>query len=422
MRLTLVSVAVRVLMLSWEYPPLVVGGLGRHVDALTRALAEAGHDVRVITRGQAEPGTGGAPSVGPRASASTAVDEVRDGVRVRRAAVDPIAVDFTTESLLAWSLASEHALVRAALPVVRRWRPDVVHAHDWLVAQSGVTLAQVTGAPLVATVHATEAGRNQGWLPKPLNLAIHSVERWLAHQAAAVITCSRTMHDEVTQLFELPGERVTVVPNGIDPARWRVTPAARAAARARVAARAPNDPLVVFAGRLVHEKGLQTLLDCLPGLGSTHPGLRLLVAGTGPYEGQLRAQARTLRVARAVEWCGFVSEAELAPMLAAADVAVVPSLYEPFGIVALEAAAVGTPLVVAETGGLRDLVASGVAAASFPTLDTTALARAVSAILADPQGAKRATARAARVIRRDYTWHAVAGHTAEVYLRAADEN
>jgi glycogen synthase len=395
-----VSDAVRVLMLSWEYPPLVVGGLGRHVDALARELAQAGHDVRVVTRGEA----------------IAAVDEIRDGVRVRRAAVDPIALDFTTETLLAWTQAAEHALLRAALPIVRRWRPDVVHAHDWLVAQSGVTLAQVTGAPLVVTMHATEAGRHQGWLPKPLNLAIHSVERWLAHRADAVITCSTAMHDEATRLFELDDARVLVVPNGIDPTRWRSTPRARAAARAR---HAGDGPLLIFAGRLVHEKGLQTLLDALPGLRRPHPGLRLLVAGTGGYEDQLQARARKRRVARAVEWAGFVPEDELGPLLGGADVAVVPSMYEPFGIVALEAAAAHTPLVVAETGGLQDLVASGVAAASFPAGDVTALTDAVLGVLADPAAAKRATSRANRVIMRDYTWHAVALHTADVYARAA---
>jgi glycogen(starch) synthase len=386
-------------MLSWEYPPLVVGGLGRHVDALARELAAAGHDVRVVTRGES----------------GSEVDEIRDGVRVRRAAVDPIALDFTTETLLAWTQAAEHSLVRAALPVVRRWRPDVVHGHDWLVAQSGVTLAQVTGAPLVVTMHATEAGRHQGWLTKPLNLAIHSVERWLAHRAAAVITCSTAMHDEATRLFELEAHHVVVVPNGIDPGRWRTTPHARAIARER---HAGDGPLLIFAGRLVHEKGLQTLLDALPALRSVHPRLRLLVAGTGIYEDQLQARARKRRVARAVEWAGFVPEDELAPLLATADLAVVPSLYEPFGIVALEVAAAHTPLVVAETGGLCDLVSGGVAAASFPARDVAALTGAVLAVLADPDAARRSAARASRVVRRDYTWHAVAVHTAEVYARA----
>ncbi|MEP7178938.1 MAG: glycosyltransferase family 4 protein [Pseudonocardiales bacterium] len=389
----------RVLMLSWEYPPLVVGGLGRHVEALALALSVAGHDVQVVTRGDAE----------------SIVDEVRDGVRVRRSALDPLAVDFTTESLLAWAQVAEHSLLRAALPLLRRWRPEVVHAHDWLVAQSGVTLARVTGAALVATIHATESGRNQGWLPKPFNVAIHSVERWLSHQAAVVITCSSAMHDEVTKLFDLPGERVAVVPNGIDPTRWRVSPGARRAARGRVGG---DGPVLVFAGRLVHEKGLQTLLAASPSLRRTHPGLRLVVAGTGGHLAELQAQARRLRVARAVSWLGFVAESELAPLLSAADVAVVPSLYEPFGIVALEVAAARTALVVAETGGLVDLVASGVTAASFPARDVSALSAAVLGVLADPVGTERVISRAARVIRRDYTWAAVAGRTVEVYSRA----
>ncbi|PZS25662.1 MAG: glycosyltransferase family 1 protein [Pseudonocardiales bacterium] len=386
----------RVLMLSWEYPPLVVGGLGRHVEALARELTVAGHDVRVVARGDGD----------------FIVDELRDGVRVRRSALDPIAIDFTTETLLSWAQAAEHSLLRAALPVVRRWRPEVVHAHDWLVAQAGVTLAQVTGAPLVATIHATESGRNQGWLSKPLNVAIHSVERWLAHQATAVITCSSAMHDEVTKLFGLPDEQVTVVPNGIDALRWQVTPAARRAARRALGG---DGPVVVFAGRLVHEKGLQTVLSALPVLRRVHPGLRLVVAGTGGHLAELQAQARRLRVARGVDWLGFVPEEALGPLLAAADVAVVPSLYEPFGIVALEVAAVRTPLVVACTGGLVDLVSSGVAAGAFAPRDTAALAAAVLSVLADPVGAKRAVSRAARVIRRDYTWAAVAERTGEGY-------
>jgi glycogen(starch) synthase len=390
----------RVLLLSWEFPPLVVGGLGRHVEALAVQLAAAGHDVHVVTRGdKADP-----------------TAEVVDGVRVHRAPVDPVALDFTTESLLAWSQASEHALTRVALPLVRRWRPDVVHAHDWLVAQTAITLGEVTGAPLVTTIHATEAGRHQGWLPKPLNLAIHSFERWLAQRSAAVITCSGAMHDEVTRLFELPPARVSVVPNGVDPTRWNPPATARAAVRAELAP--DGAPLLVFAGRLVHEKGVQTLLRALPRLRATHPGLRLAVAGTGSYDDQLRALARRLRVARAVSWLGFLTEDELADVLGAADAVVVPSLYEPFGIVALEAAAARVPLVVTEVGGLSDLVREGVATAAFAPKDVDGLVDAVHGVLADPLAARRAAARAARRIARDYTRPAVAARTIEVYENA----
>lgn len=374
-------------MLSWEYPPLIVGGLGRHVDALSRELAAAGHEVCVVTRG-------GAP-----------IDEVCDGVRVRRAAVDPIGIDFTTESLLAWTQAFEHGLVRAALPVVRRWRPDVIHAHDWLVTQTAVTLAQVTGCPVVATVHATEAGRHQGWLPAPVNRAVHSVERWLVESATTVITCSSFMRDEVARLFA--AAHVQVVPNGLDADAWRAPARTRLAARTRYGG---DGPLLVLAGRLVHEKGVHVALDALPRLRRWFPGVRLVVAGTGPREAELRAQARPL--GDAVEWAGFVAERELAALLGAADAVLVPSLYEPFGLIALEAAAAGAPLAVADTGGLRDL---DFVAARFAPDDPPALAAAVAGLLHDRVAARRAATRAQRRVRRDYDWSAVAKRTAELY-------
>jgi glycogen(starch) synthase len=365
-------------MLSWEYPPLIVGGLGRHVDALSRELAAAGHEVCVVTRGGA-----------------CLPDGVHEGVRVRRAAVDPIALDFTTESLLAWTQAFEHALLRAALPVVRRWRPEVIHAHDWLVTQCATTLAQVTGRPIVATMHATEAGRHQGWLPAPLNRAVHSFERWLVGQATRVIACSSFMRDELARLFELSPERIDVVPNGLDADAWRAPARARLAARARYAG---DGPLLVLAGRLVHEKGVHTALAALPRLRRELPGARLVVAGAGPEEATLRAEAR--RLGDAVHWAGFVPAPDLAALLGAADAVLVPSLYEPFGLVALEAAAAGTPLAVADTGGLRDLTFAG---ARFAPDDPAALAGAVAGLLRDLSAARRAAARAQRIVRRDYT-------------------
>ena len=387
-------------MLSWEYPPVIVGGLGRHVHALSRELAAAGHEVCVVTRGGAD-------------LPEAVHDGVREGVRVRRAAVDPIALDFTTESLLAWTQAFEHGLLRAALPVVRRWRPDVIHAHDWLVTQSATTLAQVTGRPIVATIHATEAGRHQGWLPAPLNRAVHSVERWLVRQAARVITCSSFMRDEVARLFELPPEQIDVVPNGLDADAWRAPARARLAARTRYAG---DGPLLVLAGRLVHEKGIHTALAALPRLRRELPGARLVVAGTGPQEATLRATARGLD--DAVHWTGFIPDRDLAALLGAADAVLVPSLYEPFGLVALEGAAAGTPLAVADTGGLRDLT---FASARFAPDDPDALAAAVTGLLRDPSAARGVAARAQRIVRRDYTWAAVAKRTAALYAGYEDE-
>ena len=385
-------------MLSWEYPPLVVGGLGRHVEGLARALAVDGHEVHVVTRGEKD----------------EIVSEIVDGVHVHRAAADPIAIDFTTESLLAWAQAAEHSLLRAALPLVRTVRPELVHAHDWLVAQSASTLSAIAGLPTVATIHATESGRQRGSLPAPLNRAIDSIERWLARSADAVITCSASMRDEVCRLFDLDAGQIAVVANGIDVGRWQLTPAQRASARARYRGGGPS---LIFAGRLVHEKGVQDLLDALPTLRRRHPGLRLAVAGTGPYEEELHARARELRLGRAVDWLGFAPDDEVVARFAAADAVVVPSLYEPFGIVALEAAASRTPLVVANTGGLRDAIAAGLAAAVFEPGDRSGLIAAIDEVLADPVAARRNARRAAARVERDSSWAAIADRTAGIYRR-----
>ena len=275
----------RILILSWEYPPLVYGGLGRHVHALAEAQAAAG------PRGRGRhPG-------GRRRPRRLGVN----GVRVVRVAPDPPALPMS--DLLAWVMSFEHALTRAALRVAEDLRPDVVHGHDWLVAHTATAVKERYGIPLVATVHATEAGRHQGWLPGPLNKAVHTVEWWLTFEARRVITCSSHMRWEVTRLFDLPPDSVDVIPNGIDLERWDVDAARSSAGRASTYA--SDGPLLVFTGRLEWEKGCHTLLDALPRLRRRHPGLRLVVAGEGSQGADLRAHARRLRLGRSVAFLGL---------------------------------------------------------------------------------------------------------------------
>jgi glycogen(starch) synthase len=387
-----------VLLLSWEYPPVLVGGLGRHVHALAGALARAGHDVTVVSRHA------------PGAS----YDEQRDGVRVVRVCRDPPLVPF--EQWLAWAMSFEHPLLRAALKVCEDWQPDVVHAHDWLVAHAAAGVKDVLDVPLVATVHATEAGRHQGWLPTEVNRAIHTVEWWLTYEARRVIACSAYMRWEVTRLFDLPPDKVDVVPNGIDPARWRADRASIAAVKDGY-----GDPLLCFIGRLEYEKGVQTLLRAIPRLRRRHPGVRLVIAGTGTHEDELRTLARSLRLGSSVVFAGQLDGEELATLGAAADVALVPSIYYPFGMVALEAAAAGTPLVVADTGGLRELVEPGVTGLRFATEDVAGLADAVGTLLRDEVSARRLAQRARAVVERDYAWPRVAARTTATYERAIRE-
>ncbi|HEX6499199.1 MAG TPA: glycosyltransferase family 4 protein [Micromonosporaceae bacterium] len=388
-------------MVSWEYPPVMVGGLGRHVHALATSLAAAGHEVTVVTRHAA-----GAP-----------LEEYAEGVRIVRAPEDPPLFPLSTPTLLAWTMAFNHSLTRAALHAASTGEYDVIHAHDWLVAHTAVTLKEHLGIPLVATIHATEAGRHQGWLPEDMNKCIHSVEWWLGHEANKVLVCSAYMRWEVSRLLELPAGKVEVIANGVDDQVWQVPSRAVAAARQRFGG---DGPLVGYAGRLVYEKGVQDLIAAVPALSDRHPGLRVVVAGDGPYRDELHQQTQRLGVADRVEFAGFLGD-DLPAVLAATDTMVVPSIYEPFGMVALEAAAAGAPLAVAATGGLAEIVEPGVTGVTFPAKNPQALAGAVGTLLADEVFARRVAREARGMVATRYGWSTIADQTAYAYRTSMRE-
>jgi len=392
----------KVLMVSWEYPPVVIGGLGRHVHHLATALATAGHDVVVLSRRPA----GTDPSTHPP------TDEIRDGVRVVAAAHDPHEFTFG-DDMMAWTLAMGHAMVRAGLSLKkagsdRLWRPDVVHAHDWLVAHPAIALAGFFDVPLVSTIHATEAGRHSGWVSGPISRQVHAVESWLVRESDALIACSASMADEITELFGPGLAGITVIRNGIDAARWPF-----AARRPRTG---PAE--LLYLGRLEFEKGVHDVIAALPRIRRTHPGVTLTIAGEGTQQEWLVGQARHHKVIKAVRFVGHLDHADLLAALHRADAAVLPSHYEPFGLVALEAAAAGTPLVTSDTGGLGEAVINGITGVSFPPRDVAGLASAVRSVLDDQDAAQR-RARAARTrLTSDFDWRTVAGETAQVYLAA----
>jgi len=289
-----------------------------------------------------------------------------------------------------------------------------VHAHDWLVTHPAIALADFFAAPLVATIHATEAGRHSGWLSQSLNQQIHSVEWWLANRADALITCSSAMRAEVSHLFEVTD--MAVIHNGIYPQGWRPTAASVRDARARYS---PEDaPVVVYFGRLEWEKGVHDLLAALPRVRRAFPGTRLVVAGQGRQAAALVAQSRKLRVRRSVDFAGHLPDRALKALLVAADVVVLPSRYEPFGIVALEAAAAGAPLVASTAGGLAELVVDGETGLSVTPGDVDAIAGAVRTVLADPAAAARRARAAKARLAAEFSWQRIAEETVAVYESA----
>lgn len=386
----------RILHLSWEYPPVLYGGLGRHVHALAEAQAAAGDDVVVLTQS--------APGAAP--------DEIVNGVRVIRVVRDAPDVADWRLGFIEWTFGFNVAVARAGIALARDWRPDVVHGHDWLVAQAAVLIQEAATVPFVLTMHATESGRQGGVLHTDVSHMIDSTEYWAVEHADGIIVCSDYMRREIAGLFGRPAEDISVIPNGIDPAQWRASASRRRSMRERY-----GSPLVVFSGRLEAEKGVQTLIDAMPELRRAVPGVRLVVVGVGGAMADLTTRVRRRRLGDSVTFAGYVSESDLRAIVAAGDVAVVPSTYEPFGFVALEAMCLGTPLVAARTGGLAEIVQDGKTGWLVPAGDPAALAASLAQVLTDPSTARRRVAQARRDVADRFGWSSIAAQTRAAYER-----
>ncbi|MEY4173352.1 MAG: hypothetical protein RI900_517, partial [Actinomycetota bacterium] len=373
-----------------EYPPLVVGGIATHVEGLATALARAGHEVVVISL----------------AHPDEPAERVIDGVRVLRA--DTALPWLPEHNPVARTASANHQLAQCAARL-DGWRPDVVHAHDWTVAWAADTLKALFSVPMVATVHATERGRHGGHVPMGVPGEINSVEWWLTYQAREVIGCSGFMVREVIDGFDLPPDKVHLVPNGVDVAKWRTEPLVDGTVR---------EPLVVAWGRIQYEKGFQVLASAMGSLRHRVPGVRCVIAGRGSYLPELQTHLDMEGVGDLVHLAGFVPDDELRELLRRAACVVIPSLYEPFGIVALEGMAAGAPTVVARTGGLAEIVDGSGAGLLFEPGNPHDLADRVADVLHQPLLADELRHNAAALLQRTYTWDAIADATVSVYHRA----
>jgi glycogen synthase len=385
----------RVLILSWEYPPLIEGGLARHVRKLSEALVELGVEVHVLTRG-------GEESPATEWAGGVAIHRIREPTR---------PTDLS--EFVAWVERMNSDMLAAGVELGDRFEFDLVHGHDWLVANACDHLARRFDAPLVTTIHATEYGRHQGWVNDHPQSYIHGVERWITNRSQRVIACSAYMREQIADIFGIADGRITVIPNGIDPLDLpQPDPAELVRLRGEFAA--PEERLVLLIGRLVYEKGFQLALEAMPKVIAAAPGTRFLVAGSGTHEEELKRQAEELGLMEHGTFLGWIGDDVLHTLYGIADLTVVPSIYEPFGLVALEAMASGCPCIVADTGGLREVVPHEEAGLRFAARDPEALAEVAIRVLSDPELEARLIAEAKEHVLR-FDWGDVATQTAAVY-------
>ncbi len=384
------SPLVRVLMLSWDFPPRVTGGNAAHVQGLSSALAEAGHDVVVLT---------------PATTHQHAPSEQLGQVRVLRAEIG--LPHILEERYLAVAASANHALTQLVLDAdspLHGWIPDVVHGHDWRIGWAADTIARHHGVPFVLTMHGTERVRHGGNLPDGRPTDVNSIEWWLAFRADRLIASTRFMVDQLVTTFELAPEQVVRVPNGIDPALW--------AGHDRPTDR---EALVVSWGRVQYEKGFQVLARAMTTVRHRIPDVGCVIAGRGTYLPELQTQIDVEGVSDLIDLPGFLGDGELRTLVQRAGCVVLPSLYEPFGLVALEALAAGAPLIVARTGGLAELIVGTDAGLTFEPGNPDDLAHCVELVLRDKDLAHRLTTNARRLIEAKYAWGAIANSVVAVY-------
>ena len=389
----------KILHLASEYPPAKVYGLGRFVHGLARAQAALGDEVHVLTNssGGAEDGV------------------LREGVHVHRIAfpnpprpADGIGEVLQFQACLAGRLLS----LREQLGSV-----DVIASHDWLVGPAAREVARALDRPLVVTFHDEVTGKHFGLLDPDARF-VRDLERLTAHDANHVIANSRYVAEQLRRQLGLAPERITAIPGGIDP-RLLDLPRPELLPAFRRSMGDPGDVLALYVGRLDPEKGLEALGAAFPRALERCPRLRLLVAGSGKCEERLREQLAP--AAERVRFLGYVRGEALAYLYRAVDLALVPSLYEPFGLVALEGMLAGRAVVAAATGGLKEIVRAEKDGLLVPPGDPEALAAAIVRLADDPELRARLGSRASQEAVREHAWSEIATRTIDVYRRVLGE-
>jgi glycogen(starch) synthase len=386
---------VRVLMLASEYPPAKVFGLGRAVYDLSRALAAGGTEIHVLTN-----------SIGGRDR-----DATIEGVHVHRINYpSPPQPPDPTSCVVQFNLC---LIERAAQVFPGTGSFDVLHAHDWLVALAAHALCRQYDLALVTTIHDVAVGKYLGRLDRDQQY-ISFAERWLGGVSDRLICCSEHVKQELVSYYDSDAARIAVIPCGVDPAAFDIE--VNLDAFRSVFAR-PDERLLLYVGRLDREKGLYVLLQAFSRLAAARRDLRLVLVGEGKLRQGLQQEAAGLGLGERITFLGYVAPPALAAVYRMAEAVVVPSLYEPFGLVALEAMAAGAPVIASSAGGLAEIVTEGVGLL-VPPGNVEALAQAITRVLDDASCADRLVAAGRARVAAHYGWEGIAVRTAEVYARA----
>ncbi len=387
----------KILVLAWEFPPRIVGGISRHVAELYPEFVKLGHEVHLLTVE-----FGHAPCY-----------ELVDGIHVHRLPVG------ASHDFFHWVANMNESMGRQGGKLLQETQFQMIHAHDWLVADAAVALKDLFQVPLIATIHATEYGRMSG-LHNEIHHHINSKEAFLTAEAWRVIVCTDYMRLEVGWALSCPSDKIDVIYNGIcqekkqprrEYDRWKF--------RRKFAA--DQEKIVYYVGRLTYEKGIDLLLSAAPSVIWQMGGLVKFVIIGGGNSDALKRQAWDLGIWHKSYFTGFMSDEELNQFRQIADCAVFPSRYEPFGIVALENFAARIPVVVSNAGGLPEVVSHSKTGIVTQAGNPDSLAWGILEVLRNSEYAQWLVENAYADLDYRFSWAEIAKQTEQVYERVVQE-
>ena len=389
----------KILMLTWEYPPRVVGGISKVVYDLSHRLIKDGHQVTVVTYRDGD----------------TSYYEDDEGINVYR--VDNYMIH--PNNFVDWIMQLNFNMVAKASELMNKFgKFDVIHAHDWLVSYAAKSLKEAYDVPMVATIHATENGRNSG-IHDETQRYINDSEWQLTYEASEVIVNSNYMKNEIQRIFGLPYDKINVIPNGVKLDKFEGIERDYDLRRQYAM---DNEKIILYVGRLVYEKGVQNLIGAMPKILENYHDSKLVICGRGGMMDELKQEAHNLGIDEKVYFVGYCDAAKVQKMYINADIAVFPSTYEPFGIVALEGMLSGTPTVVSDVGGLNEIVEHGVTGMKSYAGNSNSIADSVLALLYDQDLCNRVSSNAIEVVKEKYNWNVIAQSTFKTYEKAISKS
>jgi len=403
----------------YEYPPKIVGGLGTYAAEITRKFVLSDNDVTVFTMNDD--------------AGSLPTREIWRGIEIHRPLhidVSDSLPDVIAEDIRKWGrgihlfgkLMVYNYLSAAKLvnELIKRegMKYDVVVVHDWLSAMGGITVKRETGLPFAFHVHSTEKGRTMG----TGSSVVSNIELRAGNMADMIVTVSHAMKDELIGLG-FPREKIQVSYNGVDPQKYDPQTVSKDDIK-RIRAKygiKDDEYMLLFLGRLVGVKGIDKLIMAMPHILSKIPSAKLVIVGVGDLQEYLTNLTAITKMGDYVKFCfDFIPEEERIAHYAACDIAVFPSYYEPFGIVALEAMSMEKPVVVGAAGvsGMREIViCCGPEQCGYhiDPNNPSDIAWGVTSALASPEWAKTLGQNGRKRVLAEFTWSKIAKHTIELY-------